>query len=389
MSPQVIVVGAGPVGLTLSLLLDRAGVRTLLVERRTVVGARSMAIGVTPPSLDTFHGLGLEEELQAAGVPIREVEVFEARRPVGTLRFRAVGGAYPYVLALPQADLECRLREAVKRAAHVELRTGWEATALRIAESEAEVEIRDMVSQRFEGIVAPFVAGCDGPRSRVRDALGVPVARKRYRPRFTMADVADGTGLGDRARLHFAADRPVESFPLPGGCRRWVVRTGWGDADDLAEPLEETIRRRTGVDPGPIPAEARCGFTPSRHLARRFHRGRAVLCGDAAHGMSPIGGQGMNTGLADAACLARALVAVLHDGGRSEPRLQDYHRRRVRSFRAAAARAALGMALGTWRGVLASTVRGCLVAALLGPPPLHRRTARWFSMRNFSGAVSS
>ncbi|HMP75251.1 MAG TPA: FAD-dependent oxidoreductase, partial [Kiritimatiellia bacterium] len=379
---DVVIVGAGPVGLLLANLLAREGLSVALLEARREPRSQSMAIGITPPSLDILETLGLAEAFLNAGVRIRGAFVHETGSVTGALAFETADSARPYILSLPQLETERLLADRLAAEPRVAIHRGWSVESIEQDRDGVRVTATETHTGRECVFAARFAVGCDGAHSAVRALAGFRVRRKDYAPAFTMADYVDTTALGATAHLFFGEERPVESFPLPGGLRRWIIRTGWRDETDLVEPLEASIARLTGFV---LPAAAcvwRSGFRPRRHEATRFQRGRVVLCGDAAHGMSPIGGQGMNTGFGDATHLACALAGILRYNGNPHALLAGYERARRHAFRRAAARAAIGMALGTWTGPARSRIRAALVAVLLGHAATHRAAARWFTMRS-------
>jgi 2-polyprenyl-6-methoxyphenol hydroxylase-like FAD-dependent oxidoreductase len=204
-----------------------------------------------------------------------------------------------------------------------------------------------------------------------------------YGAQFFMADYRDCTGWGSEARLYFGAHGSVESFPLPDGCRRWVVQMpnrACPEAFNLGRTVSDQVHARTGVDLHGDPILFASWFRPHRRLADTYRSGRILLCGDAAHVMSPIGGQGMNTGFADAAHLAEALAEVIKHPETADRVFAHYTRSRRRAFRTAADRAARGMWLGTRRGYAASAFRQLLIAYMLFRPAIRERLAHCFAM---------
>lgn len=377
---RIAIVGGGPVGLLLANLLGDAGHRVDLYEARLAPSERSMAIGITPPSLDILAGLGLDAAVEREGVRIRRATVHEAGQGVGDLDFDRVPGQHAFIVSLPQARTEALLRQRLATLPTVTLHTGHKVTGLAQDRHGADLALERTDTGERLTRRADWVVACDGARSELRPLAGIRATARRYAPSFTMADAPDITGLGDTAHLFFSPERPVESFPLPGGRRRWIIRTGWKDGCDLAEPFADTIARLTGHR---LPAPAfyhLSRFQPARTLARRYHRGRVILCGDAAHTLSPIGGQGMNTGFGDAQVLARALDAILLHRACPRQCLAAYERRRKRSFRIASARAAIGMTLGILPGRTASAIRAWLVRQVLARPRMQQKTAHWFTM---------
>ena len=160
-----------------------------------------------------------------------------------------------------------------------------------------------------------------------------------------MGDFADTTGFGPDAALFLESAGIVESFPLPGALRRWVVRLAApGDGGD-AGWLVETIRRRTGIDVDPASNSMLSRFGVRTRLVRRMVTGRTVLIGDAAHEISPIGGQGMNLGWLDAAALAPLVLASLH-GADVGAELRSFETSRKAAAARAARQSEINMALG-------------------------------------------
>lgn len=376
--PEVIILGAGPVGLLLANLLGERGLRILLADKRTAPPDRSMAIGVTPPSLRILRPLGLDRELIRHGVPIRTAVVHGSRGRIGSVSFDSLPGDYPFILSVPQAETQRVLEAGLAKRPSVRFLRGVAGIGVEAGADAVEV--------RFQGegapfaVRAPYLAACDGHKGPVRDLLGIPADRHDYGLNFLMADVEDRSGLGSEAHLFFTDAGSVESFPLPGGWRRWVVLT-----ERYLDPapegyLERAVRDRAGFDLAGAAMRFQTPFHVRRSLSRRYVSGRVVLCGDAAHVLSPIGGQGMNTGFADAEFLADSLAAILRDGAEPGDLLTHYEVYRRRAFAAASARASAGMWLGTRTGRLASRLRDGLLRRAILRPPLRDHLPAWFAM---------
>ena len=377
---DVTIVGAGPVGLLLANLLGARGVRTVVFDKRTEPQTSSMAIGITPPSLEIMKRLGLDRVFREAGVPVRHAEVYEATTRVGRLDFAGIASEYPFFLSLPQARTVEILRRNLAGFPSVTVHDGVEFSGVREHVDGVGATFRAVAGDAVSEIRSRFLIGADGHKSVVRAAVGLRVREKTYPQRFIMADFEDDSGLGVEARLFFTSEASVESFPLPGGFRRWIVQVDESLGAPPIDSLIRRVRRLAGFDLTGRPARFVSTFGAKRMVAERYYAGRVLLVGDAAHVMSSIGGQGMNTGFADAEMLAEILPAVLQHPERMKGCFPAYDRIRRRSFEVAATRAERGMWLGTLQGRLASWCRKHFIQRVLFSPLMQRHLAPHFAM---------
>jgi 2-polyprenyl-6-methoxyphenol hydroxylase-like FAD-dependent oxidoreductase len=198
-----------------------------------------------------------------------------------------------------------------------------------------------------------------------------------------MGDFPDETTFGAAAAVYLGRGGLVESFPLPAGTRRWVARCGDDRDPDLASLLAR-VEARTGTRLEAARAVRPSAFRAERFQARELARGRVALAGDAAHVVSPIGGQGMNLGWLGARSLSRTIASALRRGGDPSPALAADAASRARLARAAGRRAELNMWLG--RPAPESARRDRLVRGLLRRP-LGDVIARVFTMRGLALGV--
>lgn len=301
---RVIVVGGGAVGLFLGCRLAQLGVSVRVLEQRTVRAVHSRAIGVHPPALERLAELGVAARFVREGVQITRGHAFSGTRPLGTLEFSSCPPPYPFILTLPQPRTEALLSERLAELAPGSLLTGAQVSEVTMDAGGVSVTLSD--GETFQ---ADYLIAADGKESRVRRALGVPFRGGSYRDTYLMGDFADTTTLGSDAGLYLTRGGLVESFPLPGGVRRWVAKTPHLATQPTSELLSTLVQERIGVA---LPLETNTmlsAFGVQRFLAAQFVVGRAAFVGDAAHVLSPIGGQGMNLGWLGAWRLAEGLAA--------------------------------------------------------------------------------
>ncbi|GMA15130.1 FAD-dependent monooxygenase (plasmid) [Deinococcus metallilatus] len=374
---DVLIVGGGPVGLFLGCLLAQRGLRVQVLERRAEPGVHSRAIGIHPPALEAFEPAGLTQPLLDAGVRITRGLVRGEEGLLGELDFRAASPRYPFILSLPQRDTERLLERRLQDLAPGVLRGGAEVRALHDCGSHVAVTFR--ADGRARTVQARLVVGADGRRSLVRRLAGIGYPGGTYADKYLMGDFPDTTAFGDAAVIFLTGAGVVESFPLPGWQRRWVVRTATLRGGAQARDLGTLVQGRTGFFLPAGECTMLSAFEVRHHLAARLVAGRVLLVGDAAHEVSPIGGQGMNLGWLDAAALAPLLEEAVADLAAAGPALRRYERRRLRFARLATRQAEFNMLFGRPARGGARRVREEALRGLLSPP-VQPLLARAFTM---------
>ena len=384
---DVLIIGAGPVGLFMAALLLQEGVAVQVLEQRSAPDHHSRAIGIHPPALAALARAGVGEALIAEGVRIRRGVALARGKTLAEMSFAGVSDRFPFILSLPQRRTEALLERRVNDLDDAAVHRAVRLTGL--SDDGAKVTVEADSPRGTLRYSAPLVMAADGVRSTVRALQGIPVRVKDYPDSYVMGDFADGTAFGPDAALFLAGAGIVESFPLPGQLRRWVVRLGpdeltAGDTTAAGQGadvrwLVQCVRERTGleIDPGTNSMLSRFGVRT--RLARRMVAGRMMMIGDAAHEVSPIGGQGMNLGWLDAAALAPIVTAAVR-GKDVAGSLRTFERTRLKAAAKAARQAEINMALGRPLATGLLAVRNTAIGGVAAVPAVNSLIARRFTM---------
>lgn len=347
---DVLIVGAGPVGVLLSAELARLGVEASVVEARATAFPTSRAVGLHATALRALEASGATERMLEDAHLVRAGVALSGGRLLGTVRFDRLRTRHPYVATLPQHATEGALAATAAAWGAPPIRRG---VTVRSVRADAEVEV-DLTGGDGHAVTehARIVVIAAGSRGRSISPLTAAARVRDYPDRYLMADAPDTSRDGASAVVRLEADGVLESFPLPDRMRRyvaWVEPGGVEDGDAATDRMRSVVARRSG---NPAAAEAitwGTAFGVRRALVPAMRDGRVFAIGDAAHEVSPIGGQGMNLGLVDAATLAPLLARWVRDGAPPERELDAWERSRVAaavlSGRIAAANTVLGRAL--------------------------------------------
>ncbi|MEQ4721024.1 FAD-dependent monooxygenase [Nonomuraea sp. B19D2] len=317
---EVIVVGAGPTGLLLAGDLAEAGIAVTVLERRDDrISNLSRAFGVHARTLEQLDARGLADQLVPMGAALRRVRLFErVEVDLGALPSR-----YPYLLIIPQYNVEHLLLE---RALKAGVEIVYDAEVLEVGQDAIGVT----VTTAHGAHRAAYAVGADGFHSAVRRALGQPFPGKSVLKSIMLADVRVAEQPAELLTVNGVGDAFAFIAPFGDGYHRvfaWDrLHSVPDDAPLTLDEVRDVARRALGTDFGMHDARWLSRFHSDERQVPHYRVGRVFLAGDAAHVHSPAGGQGMNTGIQDAANLAWKLAAVLR--GAPDALLDTYHTER-------------------------------------------------------------
>jgi 2-polyprenyl-6-methoxyphenol hydroxylase-like FAD-dependent oxidoreductase len=375
---EVIIVGAGPVGLLLGNLLGRRQIKTLVIEQEIKRKEGSRAIGITPPSLQILSSLNLTSEFIRRGVKNSQAFIHGSKDMLGKVRFTALPAAFPFVLSIPQETVETILEDNLSKYCTVTLLRGEKALSAELTENQTKIRVLNIIDNKEEDCTAGFLCVCEGKNSILRNQLGIDFKGGKYRQTYLMADYADKTSLGRETHFFFTRRGMAESFPLPGGKRRWNVMTPKYIENPPPGFLESIVQLRTGFHLNESDRTAQSPFGVGHNLASVYYRQNVIFCGDVAHVMSPIGGLGMNTGFGDAEFCAGMLYRIIKRQESKAAYFPKYQKYRKQAAKIALRRAALFMRMGAVQGMIPSTIRNLLAACLI--PVLEKYISACFAM---------
>jgi 2-polyprenyl-6-methoxyphenol hydroxylase-like FAD-dependent oxidoreductase len=324
---DVLIVGAGPVGLFLANECARRGLRSQIVESRSAQSDHSKALAIFPRTLEIFDMAGIVGPFLKAANRVTSVAVIAHGRRLAHMPFAPEESPYPFIAMVPQDITERLLVEQLQyRGGAVEYETSFVSA---VQHGDFVSTTLDRNGQRSE-LTAAFVVGCDGAHSTVRHLLNLPFEGAQYNDLFLLADIESNEALpADELQLCPSEYGPVAIFPMSSTRRRIVatIENAEGDAPSL-DLVRKVLSQR-----GPHGIEA-LGLHWSSYF-RIHHRqvtqlrvGRMFVAGDAAHIHSPFGGQGMNTGLHDVWNLAWKLDLAVSGRG-NEDLLDSYSTERL------------------------------------------------------------
>lgn len=386
-SCEVLIAGAGPTGLVLALWLTRLGIRVRIIDKVAQPGTTSRAIVMQARTLELYHQIGLADEITQRGLKLSAANLWVKGRRVARVPFGDMGvgvSPYPYALVFPQDEHEQVLIDRLMDLG-VTVERPAELVSLEERSDHVAAQLKH-ADGRIDTCEATYLAGCDGARSMVREVLNTGFPGGTYAHMFYVAD-AEGIGPVMNHELHVALDDAgvLAAFPMKGDGHARLIGTVKDAAADEHRPLDwadvsGNILAKLGIEVNRINWFST--YHVHHRVAAHFRAGRAFLLGDAAHIHSPVGGQGMNTGLGDAVNLAWKIAAVLQQ--RAPERLLDtYEPERIAFAERLVATTDRGFQLVTSDGSIAQWIRAQVVPYLM-PPLFSLEATRRFMFRTIS-----
>ncbi len=336
---DVLIVGAGPTGLSLACQLIRFGIDFVIIDKKEGVTPYSKALGVHARTLEIYEQLDLARLAVERGAIVGKVRLLEGGKLVGEVDLSHFGegmSTYPYLLVLEQSENERLLYKYLQEHGR-EVR--WQTEMEQLAQNEASVAVQVKNSAgESRSITGRYVVGCDGPKSPVRHALGLSFEGSTFERLFYVADVLiDWKFKQDALHVCLSQNGVVAFFPMPGE-NRWRIVGSFPEGHDqdegevLYEEIESRIRKDAELDLDITRVDWFSTYKVHTRHVEKFSSGRCFLAGDSAHIHTPAGGQGMNTGIQDAYNLAWKLALVLK-GVAAERILETYNEERLPNAR--------------------------------------------------------
>ena len=333
---DVVIIGAGPTGLSLACQFVRYGVDFVIIEKRESVTPYSKAIGVHARTLEIYEQMGLASKAVDEGIIAGTVQLLVGGEVRGEMELSRIGeglSSYPYVLMLEQSKNERLLYEYLQKH-QKEVFWNTELESFSQTENGVRAQVKNTNGGAVQTIEAKYLVACDGAKSSVRHQLKLDFSGSTFERMFYVADVRlDWRFSHGAMRVCLSSDSFVVFFPLKGERRYRIVGVfpenfSKDEGNVLYEEIERRIKEVSQLELNIETVEWFSTYKVHTRHVSKFSDGRCFLAGDAAHIHSPAGAQGMNTGIQDAYNLAWKMALVLQDKA-DEKLLETYNEERL------------------------------------------------------------
>jgi 2-polyprenyl-6-methoxyphenol hydroxylase-like FAD-dependent oxidoreductase len=328
-NPEVLVVGAGPVGLVAALFLDQGGVRVQIIDMHQRTTQHSYALAIHPRTLRILDQAGLSGALTEGGRKLTKVAYFDGHEKRAEIDYSRLASAHPYLLVVRQSRLERTVEEELRRRNHKVL---WghrlqglvdEGASLKVEVAELDqiatgypIARNEWVVRRTETMESAFVIGADGYDSAVRRMAGIEMTEHHAAQIFSIYEIEAAGELPGEVRVILDTDVTSVYWPLEAGRCRWGFQIHDASGHEASmERLQQLITARAPwytARPTQIYWSTLATF--ASRLTRSFGKGGVWLAGDAAHQAAPVGVQSMNSGLVEGRELASRMSQIQRAG---------------------------------------------------------------------------
>jgi 2-polyprenyl-6-methoxyphenol hydroxylase-like FAD-dependent oxidoreductase len=380
---DVLVVGAGPVGLTMGAELARYGVSVRIVEKAAERTDKSKALVVWSRTLELMDRMGCARAFVDAGMKATAANIVAGDEHIARITLDGVASPYPYALMLPQSETE-RLMEEHLVSLGVMVERSVELARFESTQDGVVSTLR-FADGREETQESAWLIGCDGAHSVVRHQLGMQFEGNTLASDWILADIhLSGVPNPGEIAILWHADGVLAIFPITPERYRVIanVESKGPKTEGVgmnSEPtLEEVQALLDGRGPGGMVASRPvwlAGFHINERKVKDYRAGRVFLAGDAAHIHSPAGGQGMNTGMQDACNLAWKLALVLRGICEPEPLLGSYSAERGAVGEQVLKGAGVATQIGILRGGIKQSIRNHLASLVFGFSAIQEKAA--------------
>ena len=375
---DVLIIGAGPIGLFLGLRLHQLGLSFKILEKNNVRDPHSRALGVHPPSMELLQTLQVSDVILSKAKKIDSGLLYMERKKIASIDLSSCKKPFNYVIAIPQLQTEIILEEILLSRYPGCIETG---SLIDFCETDESITAQYSTGDKDKHeIQTSYLVGCDGKNSFVRNKADIAFVGDLYSEQYIMGDFQDFSPLNDNVALFTGKKGVIESFPLPNQCRRWVVNVGQEIDAPSGEKIAQFIFERIGLSIEGKDCFWATTFKTQGLIAEKIASERVLLCGDAACVVSPIGGQGMNLGWFNAWALAEALVKANKQPEERRMFFDHYNKIAIKNAKNATKRARLYRYLGRQSNFLLFKK---MIAYALTHWPCKRIFYNIFTMRYF------
>lgn len=368
-SNEIIIIGSGPAGLSLALQLQRFGVKHRIIDKRTKRQTLTKAFATHSRTMEVFEDMGIFDQIVDKSVPVNEMNIYSDLKKLIHYNFKSLDVPYQFATSIPQCDVEGvlelnyeRLGGKVERG--IELLTfSQDSTGVSVLLERTD----SSGDQREEEKRYRYLVACDGVNSKVRDILNIECRGAEYKTPYIIADgVLTWDKDRDAGHIYVSSGGYLLFVPMPGGIYRVVIDepTGKITPENITTEIVNEYILKKGLKGVVFSSPSWLTVTRFRHgLIDNYQHNNVFLVGDACHVHSPIGAQGMNTGIQDSYNLAWKIAHTLHNGAEQEL-LASYHSERRVVAELVIKRTKQQMTLLTMKNPLVRMIRDIVVPRL-------------------------